>query len=334
MFAGGLNVEGQGVASAFLEQEELVNEIDKFDIYVNEKKKKDFDICHFHTINPSFFFKYKKNRVNVCSVHFIPEFDDGSLKMPKFAFNVYRSYTLKFYRKADKLVVVNPYFIRPLVELGFKKENIKYIPNFVSRDKFYKYNDEKRKIIRKTYGFSEDDFIVLGVGQTQTRKGIVDFCKVAESMPDVKFVWAGGFTFKKITSGYEEIKKLIDNPPKNMKFLGIVPRETMNDVYNLADVLFLPSYQELFPMTLLECVNVEIPFVVRDLDLYKEIFLTDYIVGNNNEEFKEILNRLKEDPKFKEEGFKKSLAIASFYSKEHVKEMRKEYYSSLVDDKN
>ena len=36
----------------------------------------------------------------------------------------------------------------------------------------------------------------------------------------MKFIWAGGFSFGKITAGYEEIKKLIDNPPKKHDFLA------------------------------------------------------------------------------------------------------------------
>ena len=60
----------------------------------------------------------------------------------------------------------------------------------------------------------------------------------------MKFIWAGGFSFGKITAGYDEIKKLIDNPPKNMTFLGIIDRSKMNALYNLSDVLFLPSFQE------------------------------------------------------------------------------------------
>ena len=56
---------------------------------------------------------------------------------------------------------------------------------------------------------------VLGAGQVQTRKGVLDFVNVAKQMPDVQFVWAGGFSFGRITDGYEELKKLQENPPEN-----------------------------------------------------------------------------------------------------------------------
>ena len=87
-------------------------------------------------------------------------------------------------------------------------------------------------------------------------------------------------------------------PTKEHGVLGIVDDE-MNGLYNLSDLLFLPSYQEFFPMTLLECINTKTPFVVRDLDLYKDIFLSDYLVGNDNEEFTKLLRKLKDDSSLK-----------------------------------
>ncbi|WP_367301730.1 hypothetical protein [Listeria fleischmannii] len=61
--------------------------------------------------------------------------------------------------------------------------------------------------MRKKYQIPLDKFVVLGVGQVQHRKGVLDFIEVAKSLPDIQFVWAGGFSFGKITSGYEELKK-------------------------------------------------------------------------------------------------------------------------------
>lgn len=43
-----------------------------------------------------------------------------------------------FYKAADRLVVVNPIFIDELVQYGIEREKIYYIPNYVSKDKFYK----------------------------------------------------------------------------------------------------------------------------------------------------------------------------------------------------
>ena len=255
MYAGGLDIEGQGVGANFFEQVKIIQGLDDFEVSINGKNPKKYDINHFHTVNPSFFFKFRKKKINICYVHFIPEIDDGSLKLPKWCFKPYRWYVLKFYRKADEVVVVNPYFKKDLLNIKIPEDKITYIPNSVSDKEFHPLNKEMKDKIRDEFGIDKNKFVVLGVGQTQTRKGIIDFYKVALKNPDIQFVWAGGFSFGKITAGYDEIKKIIDNPPENLKFLGIVERKRMNEIFNMADMLFLPSYQELFPMTLLECVN-------------------------------------------------------------------------------
>ena len=309
MYAGGLDIEGQGVGANFFEQVKIIQGLDDFEVSINGKNPKKYDINHFHTVNPSFFFKFRKKKINICYVHFIPEIDDGSLKLPKWCFKPYRWYVLKFYRKADEVVVVNPYFKKDLLNIKIPEDKITYIPNSVSDKEFHPLNKEMKDKIRDEFGIDKNKFVVLGVGQTQTRKGIIDFYKVALKNPDIQFVWAGGFSFGKITAGYDEIKKIIDNPPENLKFLGIVERKRMNEIFNMADMLFLPSYQELFPMTLLECVNAELPFLVRDLDLYKDIFLSHYLVGHDNDEFSSLINRLKDDKDFYNEIKEDSLKL-------------------------
>ena len=64
---------------------------------------------------------------------------------------------------------------------------------------------------------------------------------------------AGGHIY---LSDYEEKgcisrEDFMENPPKNLKLLGMIDREKMNEIYNIGEVLFLPSFEELFPMTIL-----------------------------------------------------------------------------------
>ena len=326
MLSSADKVAGQGVGSAYLEQVNLVREgaSDLFDIYINSHKK--CDIVHVHTVDLWNYFRMNKG-VSVCYVHFLPDTLDGSIKLPRFAFNVFKKYVTKFYNKADHLVVVNPIFIDDLVKFGIDREKITYIPNYVSREKFYK---KDASLIRKKYNISKDAFVVLGVGQVQTRKGVMDFIDVANKMPDTTFVWCGGFSFGRITDGYDELKKIYENPPKNVIFTGIVPREEMNDMYNMADVLFMPSYNELFPMSILEAINSSKPLLLRDLDLYKDILFEKYMKGTNNDKFVSKLNDLKNDKKLYDKYSKLSNEISEFYSKEHVLEIWKEFYQSIV----
>ena len=329
MLSTATSVSGQGVGSAYMEQVALVREqSDIFEIYEAGQKGKAL-IHHVHTVNPTFRLRMNKHHVNVIYVHFIPSTLDGSLRMPKLFFKVFKKYVVSTYKKADEIVVVNPSFIPPLVELGCKKENITYIPNYVSKDQFHPLPKEEIKATRDLYGVKEDAFVVLGCGQVQTRKGVLDYIEVAKKNPDITFVWAGGFSFGKMTDGYNELKAIMDNPPANVKFIGIVDRDKMNAVFNMADMLFMPSFSELFPMSILEAANSAKPVLLRDLELYEGILFDWYLKEKDVEGFSREVRKLFEDKEYYKLASEKSSKIAEFYSKEHVARLWREYYPRI-----
>lgn len=328
------NVKGQGVGSAYSEQLCLIEErLD--DSYVIMKNTiKSGEITHYHSINFRFFihaFMNRKKTIRVGSVHFIPETIEGSITLPAWMKKIFYWYILEFYKSMDQLVTVNPIFIDKMEHLGFDRKNISYIPNFVSHDQFHKVPVDEKKRIRQSNNLSEHDFVVLGVGQIQTRKGIMDFVEVAKACPAIKFVWAGGFSFGKITDGFEALSDIVENPPDNVRFLGIVDRSEMNAIYNMADVLFLPSYSELFPMTVLESMNVGIPIVLRDLDLYKNILFDYYLQAEDNRSFASLIRKLSHDDAFYMSWANQSSKGGDFYCKESVGKMWEVFYKRMLE---
>lgn len=327
MLSSADKVEGQGVGSAYLEQVNLVKEGagDLFDIEINSIKKA--DIIHSHTIDPQNYLKMKNNKnANVCYVHFLPDTLEGSIQLPKALFSVFKKYVIRFYKTADYLIVVNPIFMKELEKYGISREKMIYIPNYVSKEQFYMKTDDERNLIRERYGIAKDEFVVIGVGQVQTRKGVLDFIDVAKRLPQIRFVWCGGFSFGKITDGYEELKKVVETPPQNVQFPGIIPRSDMNDIYNMADMLFMPSYNELFPMAILEAVNLHRPMVLRSLELYEDILFHKYQCADDNESFAKLIRKLYEDRAFYDACAKDSAYISNYYSKENVLHIWKDFY--------
>lgn len=183
------------------------------------------------------------------------------------------------------------------------------------------------------YNIPLDAFVVIGCGQVQTRKGVKDFIETAKMLPDIRFVWAGGFSFGAMTEGYDELKEIMEHPPANVTFTGIVDRKDMVHIYNMSDVLFMPSYAELFPMTILEAVNLSKPLVLRNLDLYENILFEDYLKGENNEDFARLIHSLQTDEKAYQNAADCSDRIADFYSREHVLDMWKKFYTEAWEEK-
>lgn len=333
MLSMATTVEGQGVGSAYMELLSLIKEYGKDDFEVYENKGINYDVLHSQTVEPRNYLKFLFTKgTTVAHVHFLPETLDGSVKLPGFAQAGYKKYVMSFYKRADHLVVVNPSFIKEMIKAGLDKEKITYIPNFVSKKKFYNQSSEKKKQTREKYSIDDNAFVVLAAGQIQTRKGVSDFIKVAEMLPDVSFVWAGGFSFGVITDGYQELKKIVENPPENVKFTGIVSRDEMNNLFNAADVYFSPSYNELFPMTILEAASTETPILLRNLDLYKDILDGKYLYGDDNETFKDHIENLKNDKNIYALQIEKSKEISFEYSEENVYNIWKEYYTKIVKE--
>ncbi|EHF3620313.1 glycosyltransferase family 4 protein [Listeria innocua] len=333
MLSSAEKVKGQGVASAYRELVNLLEEryTNEIDMKINSFEKS--DITHYHTVDFRFFlstFFKKKRGVRVGYVHFLPETMEGSLKLPWIARVVFYKYLISFYKRMDEIVVVNPSFIPKLTAYDIPEEKIHYIPNFVSKKTFFPISTAEKKLPREKYGIPADKFTVIGIGQVQHRKGVLDFIEVAKQLPHIQFVWAGGFSFGKITSGYEELKKIYDNPPANVKFIGIVDRSEMNACINMADLFFMPSYNELFPMAILEAMSADVPILLRNLELYEEILTGYYVKEVDNPGFIRAIERLEHDTDYYNEMLQAAKEGATYYSEDRLAKIWFAFYQGLL----
>ena len=317
-------VPGQGVGAAYLEQLNLIRQSKHID--VTFKPSKDTQIIHVHTINLQYFFSMFFAKVpTVMYVHFLPSTLKGSIKLPKLFFVVFVWYIKKFYRLADFLVVVNPSFVNPLIQLGIPENRIKFIPNYVNPEQFK--TDQTQYALKKKLGVK--GFMVLGVGQVQSRKGILDFVEVAKKLPDISFIWAGGFSFKGITDGYDALKEVIDNPPENVKFVGIIPRDTIKDYYHASDLFFLPSYEELMPMSVLEAAVMDKPILLRTLALYEPVFFHHYLKGTDVASFVNVITELKADKTYYANSISLSRQLRSKYDVLEMLKVWEDFYKEV-----
>lgn len=329
MMSSSEKVAGQGVSGAYRELMRLLKREATEELAITENAFVQADITHYHTIDPLFYLStFFKKRVGcrVGYVHFLPETIEGSLKIPKPFQKIVGKYVTSFYHRMDHLVVVNPSFIEDLVAFGIAREKITYIPNFVNKEKWYSVSDEEVRSVRQKYGIDENAFVVMGAGQVQKRKGIDDFVWLAEQLPEVTFVWAGGFSFGGITDGYDKYKKMMENPPKNLIFTGIIDADDMRRLYGATDLFLLPSYNELFPMTILEAASCGAPIMLRDLDLYKVILEGRYLPAKDAQAMKTGIEDLEASPESLEALKQHSSEISVFYSEERLLDIWIDFY--------
>jgi 1,2-diacylglycerol-3-alpha-glucose alpha-1,2-galactosyltransferase len=325
VFSKATTVPGQGVGAAYIEQLNLIQQSKR--LVALKRNENQPDLVHVHTINFRYWLAMLFIKIpRVMSVHFLPSTLSSSIKLPKLFFGILKWYVKVFYKTASHLVVVNPMFIEPLVKMGINKDRITFIPNYVDDAKFAITSSIAS--IRKQWQFKR--FIVLGVGQVQHRKGILDFITVAKTLPTIDFVWAGGFSFKGMTAGYEELKKVMDNPPSNVRFLGIVPREKMNELYHGCDLFFLPSHDELMPMSVLEAAVCGKPILLRDLELYQPVFFNHYLSAHNVEGFVKMIKQLSENKDVYQQALDHPHWLKNHYRKDAILKQWENYYQEVV----
>jgi 1,2-diacylglycerol-3-alpha-glucose alpha-1,2-galactosyltransferase len=292
-------MKGQGVHTAFVEHVELLKSQDDIEVVVNNEGWG--DILHCHTYGPYFFWKgrrYPGRRVH--TVHVIPESIRGSLPAWRLLMPLVTRYLRMVFNYATVCIAISPRVEEALRELGVKSRLVR-IYNPVHLEKWAP-TPEKRSAGRKLLGLSDKEFVVLGVGQLEARKGVEDFLDIAKACPDLTFVWVGGRPFGVMTEGIAKLNRRIGAAGAHVKFPGLFDLAQMPSIYNAADMLLFPSYQENCPLVPIEGGAAGLPVIYRDIKEYVALYENPYLKAKDTPEFIAMTKRMAADPKFREEG--------------------------------
>lgn len=322
--------KGHGVHSAFIENARILKQFPEVQLYVNSNKS--CDIVHVHTTGPYGLFQALRAKKCVISAHLVPASLKGSLAGTKFWLPLYSRYLNFFYHRADLLLANSLYTYHDL-QKNNSKTSLHFLPLGVNLKVFFKDLSTRQKK-RKELNYQADDFLVLGVGQIQPRKGIETLVNLAKQNSSIKFLWVGGRPFGRLTDGYAAMSKLITEAPANLRFVGEVPYEEMNAYYSAADVFFLPSFQETFGLAIIEAAAVGLPLLLRDLPNYHSIFDKSYLAGDSVKDFSGILQKIKKDTALYQGQVLKSLELAAKHDLKKMGERLIYFYENLLDNKN
>jgi 1,2-diacylglycerol-3-alpha-glucose alpha-1,2-galactosyltransferase len=320
-------MKATGVHTAFMEHIELLKEKNDIEVVVNDEGTG--DIFHGHTYGLYYLWKGRKYKGRrVFTAHVIPDSIKGSLPL-WWLFMPFIRVGLKIvYSYADICIAVSPMVEKAIIATGAKTKIVK-IYNPVNIDR-WKRTEENRKKGRQMLKLSENEFVVLGVGQLTARKGIEDFLDIAEAIPEVKFVWAGGRPFKGFTEGIKRINKRLDNAGKNVINTGQINLEDMPKIYAAADLMLFPSYQENCPLAPIEAAACGMPVIYRDIEEYRSLYENPYISAGGIEEFIALTKRMIEDNQFYNKGLKISEQLLKQFDKDIIRKKLISIYQSLL----
>ncbi|AUC24640.1 glycosyltransferase family 4 protein [Streptococcus uberis] len=177
---------------------------------------------------------------------------------------MFKKYLCLFYKKADAIITPTLYSKSLIENYGINKP-VFAISNGIDL-KQYGPNPQKEEAFRRYFNVKDGEKVVMGAGLFFKRKGIDDFVKVAEKMPDVTFIWFGEMNKWMIPA---EIRKIVNgNHPENVIFPGYIKGDIYEGAMTGADAFFFPSREETEGIVVLEALASKQHVLVRDIPVY------------------------------------------------------------------
>jgi len=261
-------VGGHGVHTAYVEDLAMLRRTPGLDVLANSLRRA--DVHHAHTVGPYAMSLMRAGRVRVVTAHLTAGSLRGSLRGDRYWHSSFIKHLRTSYNSADAVVAVSGSVETELKSMGVVKP-IHVVPNSVDIAAVRKLSGSRVES-RERLGVKADEFVVMGVGQVQPRKGISAFVECARALPQVRFQWVGGTIFGPLADRRNEMRSLVSRAPQNLSFVGPVDRSEVLWRLAAADLFFLPSTQENCPMAVLEAAAVGLPILLRDIAAYGDLF--------------------------------------------------------------
>jgi glycosyltransferase involved in cell wall biosynthesis len=162
----------------------------------------------------------------------------------------------------DKVLAVGEESKNDLLAVGYPANKIEIYRHSINQ-KLFKIKD--RQELRNKFSFKNEDTIVLFVGRLLTMKGVEKLVRTAEKNNDIKFIFLGAGELEDYLT--EAAKRL-----SNVLFFGKKFGEELVDIYNLADMVILPSTQEGASLVVVEALSCGKPVIVTKYGCSKDMF--------------------------------------------------------------
>lgn len=231
-------------------------------------RREKFDIIHTHTPKGGLLGQYAALLARVpLRVHTIHGLYFPGFMRPqqRWMYVLLERITLAFshynfsQNPEDIPVAINERIVRP--------DRLEQIGNGISLARFdpAQVSDADRQATRATLGFADDTLVVGMVGRLVAEKGYLDAFSaarlVAERMPNVRFIFVGGFEDKADAIKPETLREHgIEHVAQLLGHRADVAR-----LYAAMDVFVLPSHREGFPRAVMEAAAMGKPCVVTDV---------------------------------------------------------------------
>lgn len=238
-------------------------------LFFSINRLKEYDIIHLNYASfllPIFILKLFKDIPCIYTSHDAPA--PELVKYPAKISRIFEVICLKLLsRYSDVHVTISHHSRKKL------QERYKVFPEIIIYHgidtKTFKFDKNKRKIIREELNIDENDFLILFVGILYKHKNVINLVnampKILENNNNVKLLIIGrGDQYNKIRNRIKELK-LEDS---------IFMKHYVKDIssyYSAADIFVFPSTNEGFGLVLLEAMVCGLPVVTSNYSACPEV---------------------------------------------------------------
>ena len=176
-------------------------------------------------------------------------------------------YDSLLYKETDKVIALSRYMKNLLCsEYKIDLNKISIIPNGLQDMNIGLVVD--RDALRHKWHISKNEFLILYVGRLHAAKGLtflIDaFHKVLEKIPESRLMIAGSGNFE----SYMQASK---NICTKVTFTGLMNKNELHELYQIADVGVMPSMFETFGYVAVEMMMHELPIVATTTSGLNEV---------------------------------------------------------------
>lgn len=253
------------------------------------------DVIHAHTVEfVSSYFAFKEakkwKKPFVISIHGMKR--TTGRKIVDVASDVFdHMVSRKIVKNADAIIALSNELALRAVELGASLDKVKVIPNGIDLE----VATNPRRLSRREFSLSYDDFVVGFVGRLYPIKGVNYLVRAGKSLideiPNLKIVIVGDGPLR------GALMKETESVRDRFIFTGYV--EEARRFFPLFDLFVLPSLSEGLSTTLLEALSCGVPSIVTSVGAAKDIIQNGFngvlIPPKDSEAISESIRRVYKD---------------------------------------
>lgn len=212
----------------------------------------------------------------------------------------------------------------------FNNTNVEYVPGIGMHTEKIKNIKVDRKAKRDEFGFKDDDFVLLSVGQLSKRKNHEVIVRALSNISNKKV--------KLLICGFGELEDYLKGLIKQFNledrviFAGY--RRDVKELLYIANCFVFPSLQEGLPVALMEAMAAGLPVVCSNIrgntDLIED-GTNGYLVSPKNVNgFTKYIEKILFDKTVQRNMSNKSLELIKKYDRENIRKLMEDIYSNIT----